>query len=323
MTEPIIEPIDTALIEAELTPGRLLRPTNKGGNLIYIIDGRECPAVMQEVGRLREQSFRAAGGGTGKSVDIDEFDLMDPPCRQLIVWDPEARLILGGYRFILGSEIRISDSGDPRIATSHMFRFSKEFVNDYLPSTIELGRSFVRLHYQSSQAGAKALFALDNLWDGLGALTVIYPDIKYLFGKMTMYPGYNRTCRDMILYFLQKYFPDHDSLVVPITPLDTEIDAGAMESLFRGGSFKEDYKILNHAIREAGFNIPPLVNSYMSLSPTMKMFGTAINDEFGDVEESGIFFAISEIFEEKKRRHIGTYDPSKAIELYRNYHQQE
>lgn len=323
MTEPIIEPIDTALIEAELTPGRLLRPTNKGGNLIYIIDGRECPAVMQEVGRLREQSFRAAGGGTGKSVDIDEFDLMDPPCRQLIVWDPGARLILGGYRFILGSEIRISDSGVPRIATSHMFRFSKEFVNDYLPSTIELGRSFVRLHYQSSQAGAKALFALDNLWDGLGALTVIYPDIKYLFGKMTMYPGYNRTCRDMILYFLQKYFPDHDSLVVPITPLDTEIDAGAMESLFRGGSFKEDYKILNHAIREAGFNIPPLVNSYMSLSPTMKMFGTAINDEFGDVEESGIFFAISEIFEEKKRRHIGTYDPSKAIELYRNYHQQE
>lgn len=152
---------------------------------------------------------------------------------------------------------------------------------------------------------------------------MIYPDIKYLFGKMTMYPGYNRTCRDMILYFLQKYFPDHDSLVVPITPLDTEIDAGAMESLFRGGSFKEDYKILNHAIREAGFNIPPLVNSYMSLSPTMKMFGTAINDEFGDVEESGIFFAISEIFEEKKRRHIGTYDPSKAIELYRNYHQQE
>ena len=82
-----------------------------------------------------------------------------------------------------------------------------------------------------------------------------------------------------------------------------------MERLFTGSDFKTDYRILNHAIREYGLNIPPLVNSYMSLSPTMRMFGTAINDEFGDVEESGIFFAISEILEEKKRRHIATYRP--------------
>ncbi len=310
MNQQIIDPIDTSLIEAELTQERLLRPTNKGNNLIYVVDGRECPSVMQEVGRLREESFRAAGGGTGKSTDIDEFDLMTPPCRQLIVWSPEYRIILGGYRFILGEDIRFDESGRPRIATSHMFDFSSEFIEKYLPSTIELGRSFVRLDYQSSKAGAKALFALDNLWDGLGALTVIYPQIKYLFGKMTMYPGYNRECRDMILYFLHKHFPDPDCLVRPIRALDTDIDTSMMERLFTGGTFKEDYKILNHAIREHGFNIPPLVNSYMGLSPTMKMFGTAINDEFGDVEESGIFFAISEIFEEKKRRHIGTFQPN-------------
>lgn len=310
MNDPIIAPIDSSLIEAELTPERQLRPTNKGHNLIYIIDGRECPAVMQEIGRLREESFRAAGGGTGKSVDIDEFDLMDPPCRQLIVWSPEDKMILGGYRFILGEEIRYTPDGRPRIATSHMFNFSPEFISRYLPTTIELGRSFVRLDYQSSKAGAKALFALDNLWDGLGALTVIYPQIEYLFGKMTMYPSYNRECRDMILYFLHKHFPDPDRLVRPIRQLDTDIDTTRMEALFVGDSFKEDYKILNKAVRDFGFNIPPLVNSYMSLSPTMKMFGTAINDEFGDVEESGIFFAISEIFEEKKRRHIGTFQPA-------------
>ncbi|MEZ3558473.1 MAG: GNAT family N-acetyltransferase [Duncaniella sp.] len=309
MTQPIIDPIDPSLIEPELTPERLLRRSNKGGNLIYTLDGRECPATMREIGRLREESFRAAGGGTGKSVDIDEFDTMDPPCRQLIVWDPEARLILGGYRFIIGRDIRIDAQGRPRIATSHMFNFSERFISELLPSTIELGRSFVRLHYQSSQAGAKALFALDNLWDGLGALTVEHPEIKYLFGKMTMYPSYDRTCRDLILYFLQKHFPDPEMLVWPIRPLDTSIDTEAMERLFDGETFKEDYKILNHEVRKHGFNIPPLVNSYMSLSPTMKMFGTAINDEFGDVEESGIFFAISDIFEEKKQRHIGTYSP--------------
>ncbi|MCM1052259.1 MAG: GNAT family N-acetyltransferase [Paenibacillus sp.] len=309
MTQSIIDPIDPDLIQQELTPDRLLRPSNKGGNLIYVVDGRECPATMREIGRLREESFRAAGGGTGKEADIDEFDLMDPPCRQLVVWDPESRLILGGYRFIIGKDIRMDKDGRPRIATSHMFRFSDRFVREYLPQTIELGRSFVRLHYQSSQAGAKALFALDNLWDGLGALTVVYPEIKYLFGKMTMYPSYDRRCRDLILYFLQKHFPDNDELVRPIRAIDSSIDTAGMEELFVSDSFKEDYKTLNHEVRKHGFNIPPLVNSYMSLSPTMRMFGTAINDEFGDVEESGIFFAIDEIFEEKKKRHIGTYHP--------------
>lgn len=306
MEEPIIEPISQELIEAELTPECFLRVTNKGNNHIYIVDAYNAPNVMREIGRLRELAFRTAGGGTGKSCDIDEFDTMMPPCRQLIVWDPEARLILGGYRFIIGKDIKI-ENNVPRIATSHMFDFSDKFLRDYLPYTLELGRSFVRLEYQSSKAGAKALYALDNLWDGLGALTVVHKEIKYLFGKVTMYPNYSAECRNMILYFLNKYFPDRDNLVRPKKPLDTHMDVAAMKALFIGGDFREDYKILNKAIRDNGYNIPPLVNAYMSLSPTMRMFGTAINDEFGDVEESGIFFAVDEIFEEKKQRHINTY----------------
>ena len=264
---------------------------------------------MREIGRLREVAFRSAGGGSGKECDIDEFDIMEPPCRQLIVWDPDSKLILGGYRFICGRDIRYDDNGKPRIATSHMFNFSERFLKDYLPYTLELGRSFVRPEYQSSRAGAKAIYALDNLWDGLGSLTVIYPEIKYLFGKVTMYPSYTEECRDMILFFLHKYFPDPDRLVWPITPLNINTDPQRLEALFCGGSFKEDYRILNAEVRHHGDNIPPLVNAYMSLSPSMRMFGTAINDEFGDVEESGIFFAISEIFEEKKQRHIDTFRP--------------
>lgn len=307
--EPIIDPVPTEQIEAELTPQHFLRCTNKGGNLIYVVDGRHSPAVMQELGRLREISFRAAGGGTGKSVDIDEFDLMDPPCRQLIVWDPDARLILGGYRFIIGSEIKL-EGGVPRIATAHMFKFSPKFIKDLLPFTIELGRSFVRPEYQSSKAGAKALYALDNLWDGLGALTVMHPEIKYLFGKFTMYPTYKRCCRDMLLCFMHKYFPDPLGLVNPINPIEIcnrgEADPG---ELFSGNDFKEDYRILNTAIRAEGINIPPLVNAYMSLSPTMRMFGTAINPEFGNVEESAIMLTIDEIYDAKKQRHIDTFDP--------------
>ncbi len=309
MNRKIIDPVDTALIEAELTDERFLRHTNKGDNDIYIVDAHTCPNTMREIGRLREIAFRTAGGGTGKDCDIDRFDTMQPPCRQLIVWEPESKLILGGYRFIIGDDIKIDTDGKPRIATSHMFKFSPTFLKDYLPHTLELGRSFVRLEYQSSRAGAKALYALDNLWDGLGALTVVYPQIKYLFGKVTMYPSYSPECRNLILYFLNKYFPDPDELVRPINPLKLDIDNTAMERLFVGGDFKADYRILNTVIRQHGVNIPPLVNAYMSLSPTMRMFGTAINDEFGDVEESGIFFAISEIFEEKKQRHIATYVP--------------
>lgn len=307
MNQKIIDPIDTALVEAELKPECFLRDSNKGGNRIYVIDGRKAPNVMREIGRLREVAFRSAGGGTGKDCDIDDFDLMEPPCRQLIVWDPEEKLILGGYRYITGKDIRMDRNGRPRIATSHMFDFSEDFIDNYLPYTIELGRSFVRYGYQSSRAGSKTLYVLDNLWDGLGALTIVHPEIKYLFGKVTMYPNYSAECRNMILYFLNKHFPDPDCLVRPFCPLDVEIDTDRMERLFTGDCFKNDYKILNAEIRKHGFNIPPLVNAYMGLSPTMRMFGTAVNDEFGDVEESGIFFAISEIFEEKKRRHIDTY----------------
>lgn len=309
MTQQIIDPIPTEAIIAELTPDRFLRDTNKGHNQIYIVDGRTAPNIMREIGRLREIAFRAAGGGTGKDCDIDRYDLMEPPCRQLFVWDPDAKLILGGYRFITGKDIAMMPDGTPRIATAHMFRFSDSFINEYLPLTIELGRSFVRLEYQSSKAGAKALYALDNLWDGLGALTVVHPEIKYLFGKVTMYPGYNKQCRNMILYFMNKHFSDPDRLVRPIHPLDTETDLQSMRDIFTCADYLDDYKILNKAIRANGINIPPLVNAYMSLSPTMRVFGTAINDEFGDVEETGIFLAISEILEEKKQRHIGSFHP--------------
>ena len=307
MNRRIIDAVDPEVIEAELTDQFFLRDTNKAGNKIYVVDAASAPNVMREIGRLREIAFRLAGGGTGKECDIDRYDTMTPPCRQLIVWDPESKLILGGYRYICGKDIRLDEDGRPRIATSHMFNFSERFIKDYLPYTIELGRSFVRPEYQSSRAGAKAIYALDNLWDGLGSLTVVHPDIKYLFGKVTMYPSYIERCRDMILYFLHKHFPDPDDLVRPIRPLNTCIDPQAMERLFTGDSFKADYRILNAEVRRYGVTIPPLVNAYMSLSPTMRMFGTAINDEFGDVEESGIFLVIDEIFEEKKQRHIQSF----------------
>lgn len=295
------------LLKSELTSERQLRMTNKSNNEIYVVTAHNAPNVMREIGRLREIAFREAGGGTGKEVDIDEFDTCENCYKQLIVWNPEAQEIIGGYRYLLGTDWELDSEGQPILATSHMFHFSQKFLDEYMSRTIELGRSFVSLPYQSSRMGAKSLFALDNLWDGLGALTVIKPNVKYFFGKMTMYPSYVRKGRDMILYFLKKHFGDKENLIIPMKPLKIETDEAELEKLFCEDDFKADYRILNREIRKLGYNIPPLVNAYMSLSPTMKLFGTAINYGFGDVEETGILIAVDEILQEKRVRHIDSY----------------
>ena len=307
MDQPIIAPIPKEVLCSELTADLQLRLTNKSNNEIYIVTAHNAPNVMREIGRLREIVFREAGGGTGKDTDIDEFDICENCYKQLIVWNPEQQEIIGGYRYLAGTDWELDNSGQPILATSHMFHFSEKFLKEYMPYTIELGRSFVSLPYQSTRMGAKSLFALDNLWDGLGALTVIKPNVKYFFGKMTMYPSYIRKGRDMILYFLKKYFDDKEKLILPMKPLKIESDPAELEQLFSGKNFNEDYRILNREIRKLGYNIPPMVNAYMNLSPTMKLFGTAINYGFGDVEETGILIAMEEIFEQKRVRHIDSF----------------
>jgi hypothetical protein len=306
----VIDPIDKSLIISELTEDRFLRKTNKGGNEIYIVTHHNAPNTMQEIGRLREIAFRDAGGGTGMSVDIDEYDTMEHPFSQLLVWNPDAQEIIGGYRFLFGDEISFDEHGHPLLATAHLFNMSDKFLKEFMPCTVELGRSFVTLEYQSSKAGAKALFALDNLWDGLGAFPKIKPNIHYYFGKVTMYPNYHKGARDMILHFWNKYFPDPDKLVEPINPIvphwDTDVEV--LDQLFSTGNFKDDYKVLNQEVRKLGLNIPPLVNAYMSLSPTMRVFGTAVNHEFGEVEETGILIKIDEISEDKRVRHMDTFE---------------
>lgn len=305
--EKIIDPVEVSLLKAELTSDKKLQDTNKGGNELYVITAHDSPNVMREIGRLREEAFRAAGGSSGLSMDIDEFDTMENPYHQIVVWDPDAEAILGGYRYILGPDVRLDENGVPRLATAHMFKFSEEFIRDYLPHTVELGRSFVSLGYQSSKAGAKAIFAMDNLWDGIAAVIMQHPQILFFFGKMTMYPSYNQAARDLILHFLWKHFPDPDELVRPLEPVLPQSSADLMDVILKDRNFKEDYRNLKDAIRRIGTSIPPLVNSYINTSPTMKMFGTAVNHEFSEVEETAILVCFHEMYEDKVSRHIEAY----------------
>lgn len=297
---PIIQPVDRKLLIKELTATKYIRTTRKGGNELYEVTYQDSPNIMREIGRLRELSFRTSGGGTGKDCDIDEFDT-DPKFayKQLIVWDPDNQEIIGGYRYILCGGLPIE-----KLATKELFVYSEEFVNEYLPFTIELGRSFIQPNYQSMNLRRKSLYSLDNLWDGLGALMIKYSNYKYFFGKVTMYSSYNLKARNTLLNFLHKYFDDPDTLVYPIEPLDYDPNNKYYQELFNNLEYNDAYRVLQKEIKQNGENIPPLINSYMNLSPSMKVFGTALNKGFGDVEETGILVNIKDIYPEKVERHL-------------------
>ncbi len=305
----IIPPGDRELIKAELTPERFLRYTNNGDNLVYLVDYHSAPHVVREIGRLRELTFRAAGGGTGMALDLDQNDTSENCYQQLITWNEADEEIVAGYRLICCKDA-LGPDGSIHLSTSHLFDFSESFVQDYLPYTIELGRSFVQPNYQPSLDNRKGMFSLDNLWDGLGAVVLLNPNIKYLFGKVTMYPHYNREGRDLLLYFIKQYFPDNQGLVKPKQKLrlSYETEIISRSNPFEGLDYKDGYKVLNGRIRALGENIPPLINTYMNLSPSMKTFGTALNDEFGEVEETGILITLSDIYESKKHRHMDTFE---------------
>ncbi|MDD4684532.1 MAG: GNAT family N-acetyltransferase [Bacteroidales bacterium] len=305
-TSYVIPQVDKELIKEELTKDIFFRKTNKGGRDIYITTAHQSPNIMREIGRLREISFGAEGGGSGKDCDIDEFDIApEPHCyKQLFVWDPVDEEIIGGYRYILGNDIFIESSGELLSATAGLFYFTDIFKENYLANTLELGRSFVRPDYQPTHSLRKGMFSLDNLWDGLGAMAKTHPEIKYFFGKITMYPSLDTKARDYILYFYKKHFPDNEGMVYPKEPVEIETDYNELVKLFNGRSYKEDYLILVKAIRERNEHLPPLVNAYMNLSSTMKSFGTSVNTHFSNVEETGILVTIDDIYPDKKQRYM-------------------
>jgi hypothetical protein len=311
----IIPPVPLEALLSELTPEKFIRKTNKAGNKIYVINAGNSPNIMREIGRLRELSFRNAGGGTGLECDLDEYDTGEESYQQLIVWDPDEKAILGGYRFYICEPSKCLNDGKIRLATAKLFDFSELFIRDYLPHMIELGRSFVQPKYQSTTHRRKGIYALDNLWDGLGTLVLDYPAKKYMFGKVTMYLHYHQMARDMILFFLNKHFPDTDRLVTPKEPLKMATDRARLTAIFTGQGYAEDYRILSREVRACGENIPPLINAYMNLSPSMKTFGTVLNRTFGDVEETGIMITVNDLYKAKVERHVMNYVPKQLQKI--------
>jgi len=303
----IIDPIPVELIKAELTEARKLMDTNKGGNELYVIDCNNAPNTLREIGRIREVAYRAAGGCSGNEVDLDEYDFLEKPYQQLIVWDPDACAIIGGYRFLLGKDVTFGEDGQPVISSSHLFHYSDKFIKDYLPKSMELGRSFVAPEYQSSKAGARALFTMDNLWDGITGVLLCHPDVDYFFGKMTIYKSYDKAARELIMRFLEKHFADSKELVRPFKQLKYSSDPRIIDIILKEDDLKADLRCLKSALHQLGTGIPPLVNSYINTSSKMKIFGSAVNDELSGAIETGLMIKFSEIYSDKVERHIRTF----------------
>lgn len=306
MLVPIIDPIDPALLKSELNEKTFLRNTNRGNNEIYVVNNECAPDVLKEIGRLREVSFRAVGGGSGTECDLDHFDLEDKACFQLIVWNPEADEIIGGYRFTKWALASFHENGQPYVNTEHLFDFSQKFIDEYFPYCIEMARAFVQPKYQSAQMGRKALFALDNLWDGIGGLVASDPSVKYLSGKVTIYSSSPELSRKAMVYYLDKFFGDREGLITSKNPERwTEEQAVMFDEMFTGATVKENYQILNNFVKSMGDTIPPLIHSYIGLSDTMKTFGTTLDPDFGDCYDTGMMITVADIYKEKFSRYIG------------------
>ncbi|MBR4738908.1 MAG: GNAT family N-acetyltransferase [Bacteroidales bacterium] len=310
----IAPPVDRELIKKELKQKHFLRMTNRGNKEIYITTAHLSPNIMREIGRLRELSFATDGGGTGKEVDIDEYDTLPDPycCKQLFVWNTEDEEIVGGYRFAHGSTMLQRPDGTIATPTAEHYQFSQEFLDNYLPYTVELGRAFVQPAYQPSFNLGKGLYSLDNLWDGLGALVLEIPETRYFLGKITIYDSMDLEARDLILFFYQKYFPDPDGLMWPYEPTRIETDYNRLVKLFNGRNYKEDYQILLHAMRARGCTVPALVNAYMNLSSTMRYFGTCPDHGLPGTNGIGILITLKDINADKRQRHVDSYSVKNA-----------
>lgn len=308
MIPPIIEPVDVQLLKKELNKDAFLRNTNRGNNEIYIVNNETAPNVLREIGRLREVSFRAVGGGSGTACDLDHFDLEDKACFQLVVWNPEDDEIIGGYRFTRWKMASFHENGQPYVNTEHLFDFSQKFLDEYFPYCVEMARAFVQPKYQSAQAGRKALFALDNLWDGIGGILATDPTVKYLSGKVTIYSSSPDMSRKAMIYYLDKYFGDREGLITSKRPETcTPEEAEYFEAMFTGANYKDNYQILNNYVKSLGDVIPPLIHSYIGLSGSMKTFGTTFDPDFGDCYDTAMLITVSDIYKEKYDRYVDSY----------------
>ncbi len=308
--ERIIDPIKKDKLIAELKSCRFIKRTTKRGNEIYSFTYRDAPSIMYEVARLRETAFRLIGCGSGHLIDLDNYDLEPASYRQLIVWNPRDKEIIGGYRYATGKDYLMRTE---LLSMSHYYRFSKKFIHEYLPHSIELGRAWVNPLYQPSATDSRSIFALDNLWEGIGAVVAENKGVRYLIGKVTIPGTYNPTARILITWFMSHYYGDRNNLVFPHKPI---ISPGVLNiggQRITGCDINNDFKIISSFIKTLGVFVPPLISAYLRLAKDMVSFGSTLNPELENSYETGIMIDVNDIYPDKYARYVQVSEKNESV----------
>ena len=293
-TKNIVHPTDKKLILNDVNAAETLGETEDKIKIL-LVRYEAAPALMREIGRLRELTFRKVGEGTGRKIDLDSFD---PYYQHIVLWDAAALEVVGAYRIAVGDEI-YAQRGIPGFYTSTLFRFSEEFEK-YLPESLELGRSFVQPAYWNSQA-------LDYLWHGIGAFLAARPQYNYLFGPVSVSASYSAEARELLVYFYRKWFGAEKSPVKAKHRFEFRKDAAdRLGETLKATEYKQAFKELKQNLKHYGYAVPTLYKQYTELCDKggVNFFDFGIDKDFSDALDGFIFLKVGMVKETKLERYV-------------------
>jgi putative hemolysin len=290
----IIHPVSKSDLKKEADSLEAIGTTTDGKK-IFVAHKNSIPRIMKEISRLREATFRAVGEGTGKNMDYDKYDNYYD---HIILWDDALMEVVGSYRVCRTSQFA-GPSGSEALYNSTLFRFKEDF-NEMLLCGMELGRSFVQKKYWNT-------FALDYLWQGIGAYASMNKEIKYLFGAVSLSKSISNEAKDLIIYFYDKWY-GKKGLTEPKNPYRISMQrASELDELFiKCECMPDEYKVMKETLKIYGYSVPVLFNQYTKLCDNGGVYFTGFNTDpdFSDCVDGFIVVETDKISEKKKERYF-------------------
>lgn len=289
----IAHPVSRIDLLNELKKSKLIGQTTDGKK-IYLYDYTEDSIVLKELGRLREISFRKVGEGVNKKRDTDKYDIY---YQHIILWDENELEIVGSYR-IGNSDFIFKNIGVKGFYSNALFQYNEEFT-PYLKDSIELGRSFVQPKYWGTRA-------LDYLWFGIGAYIKNNPNIKYMFGPVSISTTFPTVAKDMMIFYYNHYYGSKDNLIEAKTPYQYSNNLSEIKELFDLNDKKKDFKFLKSTLSNIGVSIPTLYKQYseIAIDDGVKFLGFNVDNSFGDCIDGFILVEVAKIKDSARQRYM-------------------
>jgi len=289
----IAHPVNRKDLVNELKNSKLIGQTNDGKK-IYLYDYTEDSIVLKELGRLRELSFRKVGEGINKKRDTDKYDIY---YQHIILWDENDLEIVGSYR-IGNSDFIFKNIGVKGFYSNNLFKYNEDFT-PYLKNSIELGRSFVQPKYWGTRA-------LDYLWFGIGAYLKNNPNIKYMFGPVSMSAAFPAIAKDMMVFYYNHYYGENADLIEAKLPYQFSNNLNDIKNLFDLNDKKKDFKLLKSTLANMSVSVPTLYKQYSEIAEDggVKFLGFNVDKDFADCIDGFILVEVNKIKDSARKRYI-------------------